>query len=109
MGLFSSSSYTQKCEEVVFRPSPKRHNYKILKHINLNNNLVILIKYKDVDNYEGKKILVYENTNMNILNLQGDIDPHFSESSKLLSPVARFEPTERGWNWACRFMMEIGE
>ncbi len=92
-----------------YSPSPTPDNYTILKDINLNNNLVVLMQYNDVNNYEGKKILVYENMNISELKSQKLIDPHFSESSKYISPIARFEPTEQGWNWACKFIMEIGE
>ncbi|AXQ68414.1 hypothetical protein HOT99_gp203 [Caulobacter phage CcrBL10] len=28
---------------------------------------------------------------------KGWLDPHFTDDRKVISPVARFEPTERGW------------
>ncbi len=70
-------------------------------------NLILKIRYKDCANYEGVKVLVFENCKLiNLLN-QKQIDPHFSDNKKFLSPIARFEPTERGWEWACKFASEI--
>ena len=43
------------------------------------------------------------------LKAQKVIDPHFSESKKYYSPIARFEPTMRGWGMAMKFMEMMSE
>jgi hypothetical protein len=58
------------------------------------------IRYPDCKNYEGKKIMVYEKTNITQLVSQRKIDPHFSNHPNFRSPVARFEPTPKGWDMA---------
>ena len=102
--FFSSSSNDRECykypDGIEFKPSPLLKNYKILHYVEINNNLVIFINYKDVSNYEGNKILVYKNCNLIQLTEQGLIDPHFAEDKTLFSPIARFEPTEYGWGLA---------
>ena len=44
--------------------------------------------------------MVYENCSIDKLLKQKLIDPHFSENKKMFSPVARFEPTTKGWELA---------
>lgn len=114
MGLnigFSRDSYNDKkrcsCAENIkgkfFNkklPNPKPDNYKIVRSKQIEKNLVIEIQYPDCVNYEGRKILLYENITLEQLLAQKLIDPHFSTNSKYCSPVARFEPTYRGWNMA---------
>ena len=78
-------------------PNPDPSNYKILKwSLLFEPYLVIEIQYPDCTNYEGRKILVFK-TDLGTLLAQKQIDPHFSESKKFLSPIARFEPTASGW------------
>ncbi len=111
MGLspFSSSQYdhlhTQstpdKSKKVL--PNPNPSNYHIKTMMSIGKYMVILINYPDCTNYEGNKILVYKNVTLEDLNKQGSIDPHFSNNKSKHSPVARFEPTEYGWNLAVSF------
>ena len=42
------------------------------------------------------KIMVYE-CELGDLLRQKSIDPHFSDNKNFYSPIARFEPTIRGW------------
>jgi len=84
--------------------NPDPSNYEIIKSLQINENLVILIKYPDCNNYEGKKVLLYKNISLNKLITQKQIDPHFSENKKFKSPIARFEPTTRGWLLAIKTM-----
>jgi hypothetical protein len=51
-------------------------------------------------NYEGRKVLLFEGVSLEELKAQRKIDPHFFPSGPLKSPIARFEPTERGWTMA---------
>jgi hypothetical protein len=57
-----------------------------------------MIVYPGCTTYEGRKILVFENSNLFELRVRDRIDPHFS--GKSFAPVARFEPTDRGWKLA---------
>jgi hypothetical protein len=68
--------------------------------------LIVFINYPDCKNYEGNKILLYEDTTLYDLYEQGSIDPHFSDNKDFRSPIARFEPTDRGWDMA-KEMAEI--
>lgn len=57
-------------------------------------------KYPDCINYEGNKILVYENISARDLVDQRRLDPHFCDHKECVAPIARFEPTQRGWEMA---------
>jgi hypothetical protein len=89
-------------------PNPNPARWEIIEHYHCgnptgNNYLVIKIRYPDCTNYEGVKIMVYHNVSLEQLTKQVLIDPHFSDKTQWISPVARFEPTERGWDMAVRF------
>jgi len=121
--MFSSSSYDGKSvgifdhwlsenkndsiKESILLPNPKADNYEILRGEIINDYFIIEIKYLDCINYEGRKILVFENCTIEDLKRQKLIDPHFSENKKYFSPIARFEPTERGWNMALKLCKNI--
>ena len=101
---FSSSSVDNKSRSF---PNPNPENYRLLRHRPLKKCLIVEIQYLDCTNYEGRKILVFENIILYDLLKQKLIDPHFSESKKFISPIARFEPTTRGWVLACNFCKNI--
>lgn len=98
MGLFkmSCSSY----ERPISRPNPNPSNYSILRCAEIKNHLVVEVRYYDCVTYEGRKILLYKDCSYSRLKLQSSIDPHFSDAEHMLSPFARFEPTEEGWQAA---------
>lgn len=82
--------------------NPNPSVFKILKSEVISNYLVLKVNYPDAKNYEGNKIMVFEGfTSFEALLVasKGQLDPHFSKSK--ISPVARFEPTKRGWDLAC--------
>lgn len=83
--------------------NPNPAKYKIIDTLTFGNMLIVEIHYPDCNNYEGKKILVYEGITASELREQKLIDPHFSENVKFRSPVARFEPTQKGWKMAESF------
>lgn len=106
---FSSSSFDSKPmggggsswgKQEYYSPSPALENYTIVRHQQFGSNLVVKIKYKDVPNYEGNKIMVYKGCTLKDLKEQKLIDPHFSDSEEKFSPFARFEPTVEGWKIA---------
>lgn len=101
MGLnfrLSKSSYDPSYNICKGNPNPNR--YSIIESIERNDFLLIKINYSDCLNYEGNKILLYKGVDLTSLLSQGSIDPHFSENKNYYSPIARFEPTDNGWNMA---------
>ncbi len=111
--FFSSSSFDHNQNDNIlygpfrFQPSPNPDpsNYKIIKSEKINNHLIVLINYPDCTNYEGNKILVFEKLNIEELINQEKIDPHFSDNKNYHSPIARFEPSEKGWSLAKKICM----
>jgi hypothetical protein len=77
-------------------PDPKRFSITRLRRV--GNFLIVMINYPNCTTYGGDKLLVYEDMTVAELNKMREIDPHFLESKK--SPVARFVPTQHGWNMA---------
>jgi hypothetical protein len=120
MGLglgFSKSSYDDKklisstttINNVTINklPNPDPNNYKILQALNVGRFLILKINYVDCTNYEGNKILVFENATLEELINQKSIDPHFSNNKKFKSPICRFEPTKKGWMMAKALCMQM--
>jgi len=95
-----ASSFSETVPEQISLPNPNPANYSVIRSEDVNGKLIIEIKYHDCTNYEGRKIMVYECT-LDELMKQKLIDPHFCNNDNYFSPIARFEPTERGWNNAC--------
>lgn len=104
MGMFKKPSvslysrYSAACVPIAIpEGSPNPKNYRVVKSQTVGHHLVVVLKYPDCKNYEGKKILLYRNMALDSLLSQEEIDPHFSNTAKYLSPFARFEPTTDGW------------
>jgi hypothetical protein len=89
------------------QPSPDRnpdpYNYQLGQFYEVGNLLVVEITYPNCNNYEGKKILLFEDMNMDRLRTHKQIDPHFIEDHKVLHLLARFKPTEAGFKQAVAF------
>jgi hypothetical protein len=84
--------------EKVQKLNPRADKYIIEKSIQVDSNLVLFIKYLNCTNYEGNKILVYKNTDIQTLLKvnNGLLDPHFSNNDNFINPFARFVPTQEG-------------
>lgn len=82
-------------------PNPDPSNFKVLKHKQIGNALVVEVQYPGCTNYEGIKVMVYLNTTLKELTASGRLDPHFCPHLEH-SPIARFAPTEIGWKLALR-------
>lgn len=95
MGLGLGSGISRG--DVPVRGNPVPANYEIVRTLKIGKCAILELRYPDCTNYEGRKILLFENTHPTIIT-KGPIDPHFTADSR--SPIARFEPTERGWNMA---------
>ena len=67
-----------------------------------------VIVWPDAANYEGRKVAVYK-TSLKELVEARVLDPHFQEERGPLVPVARFEPTSRGWKLAVSLVEELGD
>ena len=80
-------------------PNPDPHNYKINKAEEIGGYLILEIHYPDCVNFEGKKVLLFKATLLEVVN-QKVIDPHFFNDPKIISPIARFVPTKEGWEMA---------
>ena len=101
--LFSSDSrdcpgtdrVIEKMVRVNSTPDPAK--FKVLRKKIVNGYPIYLVQYEDVKNYEGKKILMYpKHFNTDIV--KNRMDPHFFTKGD--SPIARFEPTDYGWQLA---------
>lgn len=102
IGLFkiSSSVYDANIKPIA-SVNPNPHRFNILRSQQVGLCLVLEVRYPDCTNYEGRKIMVFENTTLEHIEKQEIIDPHFFPSGKKFkSPIARLEPTERGWKMA---------
>lgn len=99
MGMFGGSKYNRDdCEWFVpasRNPDPKKYN--ILEAYHTVDCTVLKVKYDGCTNYEGIKILVFDTPIKELITLK-ELDPHFSKNK--VSPVARFVPTDQGWNMA---------
>jgi len=87
-------------------PNPDPKHYEVGRYEEIGNYLVLLVNYPNCVNYEGDKIMVYEDIDYVGLMAQAKrhgLDPHFSGNENLKSPIARFEPTDRGWAMAVAF------
>jgi uracil DNA glycosylase len=83
--------------------NPNPHNFIIEEVMAIGKFVIARVRYPDCSNYEGRKVLVFEGTTTRTLQTQVALDPHFCDSKVHPSPVARFEPTNRGWNYAISF------
>ena len=111
LGLFKMSKSVcdrSATDQAIELPNPNPKEFTIGSSITIGRFLVLTVLYKGVTTFEGKKILVFENTSSGDLIKQGSIDPHFSENKRYKSPIARFLPTAAGLQMAltfCRTML----
>ncbi len=99
MGIGPFRSYGQS---TVIGPSvPNPTNFKILSLKQVGKYVVAEIQYPGCTNFEGEKICIFKNTTIDRVKSFTKIDPHFAEDG--LTPIARFIPTEEGYDMAVRF------
>ncbi len=107
---YESSSEPEKTKKETTPGNPDPNNYQLIKAEEYNGYLVVIIKYPDCTNYEGQKILVFKGITLLQLVNQKLIDPHFFPGDKkYTSPIARFVPTEEGWNMAVALVKTLGK
>lgn len=103
----SSSTATTSKPDTTGNPDP--NNYQLVRAEEHAGYLIVMIKYPDCTNYEGNKILIFRDLTLIQLVNQRLIDPHFfPDDKKHKSPVARFVPTEEGWNMAVMLAKMMG-
>lgn len=104
INIFSSSSCYEKpaSSEPTQSPNPDPRRFVIGDYEQIGRNLVVCIRYPGCTTYEGNKILVFADLHILGLRACGVIDPHFTDviPAHHVVPVARFEPTVRGWKLA---------
>ena len=97
-----STGITEPVVKVV--PPVNTRNWEKLLSREDNGYLLVWLVYDGCTNYEGEKILLFNDTTWKQLKRQKDIDPHFSEDTKLRYPVGRFVPTVDGWHMGVNAM-----
>lgn len=96
MGL--GPNWSRGTKPALGQPQPFNFTVKTLEKI--GDAAVVIINYPGCTEYNGDKLLVYDNYQkfLNLILTKEPVDPHFLQGS--YSPVARFEPTHRGWRLA---------
>lgn len=106
MGVFGSISgkarsyYPSGPEIAPVAPNPNPSNFKFVETFEADGFLLVKINYPDCTTYEGNKVLLFKDVRLIDLVNQRHIDPHFLNDPNFVSPIARFVPTEAGWNIA---------
>jgi hypothetical protein len=103
---FSSYENCSSTPQPIKDGNPDPNNYTITDIHETAKGCVMLIIYPDCDNYEGRKILLF-NKSSNEVKAQGVIDPHFSNNEKYISPIARFVPNKDGWEMAINTLTDM--
>jgi len=93
----------RKLNEARDWPNPNPRNFKFVKIEYDAPFIITMINYPDCTNWEGNKILVFDNVTLDELANMDEIDPHFCDGDHK-SPIARFEPTKSGWAMAKAFV-----
>ena len=102
----ASHSVSDSTPERSGNPVPTR--FAVLRSQRVGSALVVDVRYPDCLNFEGRKVLVYEDAEAAARQLAtGKADPHFAEVG--VSPVARFRPTAAGWDMAVSFARTLKE
>ncbi len=84
-------------------PDPTNFLIERIEYKGMGNFIVVQVKYPNCTNYEGRKILVFHWMTIEQLVNLDVLDPHFSSKKPELSPVARFVPSDEGWDMAIAF------
>ena len=84
--------------------NPDPQNFKIIKTMTIGDNTLAFINFPDCMNCDGNKILLIGGITAKELRELKKIDPHFSED--IIEPfvIARFHPSESGWDYGIHMM-----
>lgn len=99
------------CPPQIVTPNPNPERYGLMDYFSEGHSFAIKLRYEGCTNYEGIKILVFNNTSLSevIKKNKNKIDPHFSDNKNFISPIARFEPTSFGWTLAQNLVRKLNE
>lgn len=103
-GIKSACSCGGNLKEDSDYPNPNPKNFKFKKINEMTPYTIVWVNYPDCVNYEGDKIMVFENMTVEDIANAKVIDPHFCDGDHI-SPIARFEPTAKGWEMARAFIV----
>ncbi len=107
----SRNNIIENCDTGISRVTgqPDPRNFTVEKMKEVSGRTVVQLIYPGCTNYEGRKVLVYDMPWRQVFNTRF-LDPHFCESNNHPVPIARFEPTLRGWAMAIMFaeFMTVG-
>lgn len=96
---FRNCSSTTDTNNVIV--SPDHSKFEIIRTERNGKFLIVELKYLDYHNYDGHKIIVFEDLTLQQLLELKDIDPHFNDNrlgyKHTLKIVARFIPSIYGW------------
>lgn len=98
-GIKTREDWRESPNPVSVAPRPSAPNpgrFEIERLDDMGSWTMIMVRYLDATNYEGRKILVYRHP-AGVVRSQTNLDPHFCDQPGCISPFARFEPTEDGW------------
>lgn len=98
-----SSEYYTKVET----NDPDPFNFKIKKIVASGLYVLLMVNYPDATNYEGNKVLLMRRTDETVIDFGESLDPHFLGTPE--SPIARFEPTDFGWELGIQTMKFLVE
>lgn len=99
LSLFKSCGANDLAEA----PNPDPLQWELLEVQHFENAYVLKVRYKNCNNFEGVKVLVYKGTF--IYEPRKLLDPHFDNTKG--SPIARFRPDTQGWIWAINFAKSL--
>jgi len=91
-------NYRNETADTV-NPNPKK--FEITNIIEANDYLFAIVKYPNCTNYEGKKVILFENITKAELLAMNTLDPHFFPENKI---IARFKPSTEGIKLAYKTM-----
>jgi hypothetical protein len=94
-----SSDWTKPAAPANKATEPNYKNCTVKNHVTMGKYHIYDIVYHECGSYAGRKIAVYE------CKLPDNPDPHFVEDQP--SPIARFEPTDKGWDLALQFVVML--
>jgi hypothetical protein len=104
MGAMMGMASCRSSPYAVCGSAPNPRRFTLTRDERIGKFLIVQANYPDATNFEGNKIMVYlfSGTSSRLRDATGNsLDPHFTPNG--IAPVARFEPTDRGWQMARAF------
>lgn len=87
-------------EVFVDLPNPNPENFTIERVQRAGSYVCALVHYPDATNFEGRKVIVFNDTTEEDVTGTEVLDPHFAEDGNI---IARFRPDEEGWQDALSY------